>query len=192
MALGIALGCTLAMPARAQFAVSLGGGWAGAGPPPGEVGLTRTTYQHGSDVRFSIAERLAPRFAVRVDGLAASFGWKTTWLDGPYISCLPRGTSCNAAYTPAPSAEVYGGIMNAVVDLDTRRRFYVVGGIGAYGYSAPARGIHTGLTLGTGVNLPVRGPWSLFGELDWERVPGHPDGPAWMAPITFGLRFEPH
>lgn len=176
----IGLGCLLvgAARARCQTFVEFAGGWTSmVSAPPGDY------YTRGISIRASVGSQIAPNLGWRIDLFTSEFDHNVQF----YPPCAFPG--CTHPYYNAQSVSVDGLTANAMVNVDARGIFYVIGGAGLYDLRGPASELHLGASLGAGIAVPVSTRLRAVVEARWHGVAGATAGPPWLVPITFGLRF---
>jgi hypothetical protein len=163
--------------AGAQAFVELGGGWNYVAP------VASVASSNGSNVRASIGWQVAPNFRWRIDAFTSQFDAKTALaLPCPSFGC--------AASAYIQSERVNGLTVNGLVDLDPRGILYLTGGAGLYDVQPRTpEEWHPGVSAGAGIALPVAPHLRAVVEARWHGVLGATYGPAWLVPITIGLRY---
>jgi hypothetical protein len=178
VAIGFFFLLSSSQPALAQTFVEVGGGWnLMVSAPAGDF------YTRGISIRASIGRQVGPNLAWRIDIFTSEFDHDVQF----YPPCAFPG--CTHPYYNAQSVSVDGLIANAIVSLDPRGVFYVIGGAGLYDVRGPATELHVGGSVGAGIAVPVNSRLRAVVEARWHGVLGPTAGPPSFVPLTFGLRF---
>ena len=173
------LGCLVvsAMPARAQTFVGLSGGWNYVAPVP-----LSASYSRGWNVQASIGWHVTTNFLWRIDALASQFDITAASQPCPLIGCSGPGYSFRH--------EVVNGLVaNALVNIDSRGLFYLIGGAGLYDVTTQTKAWHFGGSAGAGVAIPVAAHLRAVVEARWHGLVGSTVGPPWLVPVTIGIRY---
>ncbi len=176
----VLLGCVFAWPAaaRAQMFVQLGAGLNFVSPVPSGVG-----YGSGSNLQASIGWKVEPKIRLRVDVLTSQFDVKATVMPPcPSFGCSGPGFTFH-------SESVNGVTANILADVDERGIFYLVGGAGLYDVHTQSTERLIGISAGAGLAMPVGSRLRAVVEARWHGLLGATSGPAWLVPITVGLRY---
>jgi hypothetical protein len=176
----IGLGCLLTCPrpAHAQTFVEFAGGWNWPAPAPAGDNYTR-----GLSIRASVGRQIAPSFRWRIDALVSEFDHNVQF----YPPCAFPG--CIHPYYNTRSVSVAGLAANAMMNLDSRGIFYVIGGAGLYDLHEIATELHLGASAGAGVAVPVGSRLRVTVEARCHGLLGATVGPPWLVPVTVGLRY---
>lgn len=177
LAATVLLLCAALTPARAQTFVEAGAGWNFVAPAPfGDF------YGRGYAVRLSAGRQVAPRVALRLDFSLSDFAHDVRL----YPPCVFTG--CLQPYYDETQVGITGLSATAVVNLDRRGFFYVMGGAGVFDrYDQPAS-LFGGVSFGAGLSMPIRARLRAFVEADKHVFAGNVDHPPWIVPLTFGVR----
>lgn len=145
---------------------------------------TGANYFSGSNVRASLGWRVASHFRWRIDAFTSQFDSQDNRpLPCPSFGCPP------SAYRN--SEHVDGLLANALLSVDPREIFYLLGGFGTYRVSQPdvaASASHYMISAGAGAAIPMGPRLRGVVEWRWHDLLGNPPGPSWLMPITVGLR----
>jgi hypothetical protein len=178
----VSFGCLFAFsaPARAQMFVELAGG-SNVVPtlPSGSM------YGSGFNARASIGWKVASNFSWRVDAFASQFDSK----DNSPVPCRTFGCSPSAYLH---SERVNGLTANALIGVDPRGIFYVLGGAGLYDVnnaSLTTRQTLFGVSAGAGLAVPMGSRLRGVVEARWQGLFGVQEGPTSFVPITIGFRY---
>jgi hypothetical protein len=176
----VALGCLFVIPApaRAQMFVELGAGLNFVSPVPSGV-----SYGSGSNLQASIGWKIEPKIRLRVDVLTSQFDVKATVTPPcPSFGCSGPGFSFH-------SESVNGVTANILADVDARGILYLIGGAGLYDVHTQSTERLIGVSAGAGIAVPMGSRLRGVVEARWHGLLGATSGPAWLVPITVGLRY---
>jgi hypothetical protein len=176
----VALGCLFVIPApaRAQMFVELGAGLNFISPVPSGV-----SYGSGSNLQASIGWKVEPKIRLRVDVLTSQFDVKAM------VNTPCQSFGCSGPVFSFHSESVNGVTANILADVDARGILYLIGGAGLYDVHTQSTERLIGVSAGAGIAVPMGSRLRGVVEARWHGLLGATSGPAWLVPITVGLRY---
>ena len=187
--------------AAAQWIPEIAGGWSYRQAAPPNDGFHSDHYGLGFNARLSVGRRIADHLLLRLDAFVSQSSENdTTWLPGAEACIAASG--CSVVWSANHLTKGVAGLtMNAIVELDPRGVFYVIGGTGvdnAYGHTPAGAGdpatfsyndVRLAASLGAGIALPIAAHLRATVEARVNRIIGATSGTQWFAPIAIGLRY---
>ncbi len=182
-ALGYALVAALSSQSSAQTFVELGVGPDYATP---RSDAASDFYRNGFTIRASFGREFARHFGLRLDGTLSRFNQNVQ----VYPPCPSAPAGCTREYFEPTSSSVVSLSANALVPVDSRKIFYLVGGAGYYGTRNQfASDQHFGISAGAGVAIPITHRWRGVVEGRYHAMLSGLTGPFAVVPITAGFRY---
>lgn len=190
IAVAVFLAC--ASPLTAQTFIEAGGGWNYVPLLPSTTG--DALKPHGLNLRAAIGRTITPRVRLRVDAFTLQFNDKIPV--NFYLRCTFPICS-TAAHEAAYEGNVSGMAVNALVNMDRRGLFYLVGGAGlffdadaVFKFDVPLKSeLRLGVTAGAGFTVPLGARLRGFAEARWNGPFGSQNLAPWIVPVTLGLRY---
>lgn len=180
--------CARPKPADAQAFAEFGGGWNHLPPAPSSQG-----YAPGFSIQASIGWQLASRFLLRIDAVAVQFDdtVQVRWPGPPLCVFTTVSNPPPCGYSNViQTVDVVGATANAILNVDPRGFFYLIGGTGFYSTNdaGPPR-ISIGVSAGAGITVPIASHLRIFAEARDHILLTNDNRPPWLVPITIGLRY---